>query len=337
MKKRILKMFGLFAFLFTIGIINVEAQIPEITISGNNHVVTTGTLVDSYNLTIDYSQVTNLTDLVIRYRVNDGEWQNVNFRTDQTSHRVTIRSGANGFGTNRGFHNIEVYAENSSGRSETLTKRLLVIFFATRDFTHEATGITGRSMRFPVNTQVEVERVTDPEILNQIPLLNMTVYRITPRAEGEKAGLLISERGLSPLTHYITFRIPIPENLRGQLRFGQQIGWVFPPGFNESDRSNYQNNPTTHFTMSTSRFILEHGYAYYVLASGIDPNHQNSSNITQEDENNTTTIPPTTTQPPIENPPTHFNTQFLLLSLLLGGAILGGYLLKKKNSWKVFR
>ena len=304
---------------FTMGNISVNAQVPTISIRGENHLAVTGTTVDGYTLTIDYSEMTDLTNFVIRYRVNDGAWQNVNYSTDRTTHTLIIRGGTNGLTSGQTFQTIYVYAENDFGKTEELEKRILVIYFANRNINDPATGITAHLMRFPLGTEVEIERVTDPAILSQIPLLNMTVYRVTPKVNGIKAGPLLREFGLSPNTHYITLTVPIPENIRSTARFGRPVGWVFPPNFSSSRTASYFNNPTVNFTLSTSTFIYNEGSAFYVIASGIDPNHSNIIPSESYDSND------------VENPETGAFIPYILIGTILLGTIGIYFYTRKKN------
>ena len=335
-KEKILVMFGIALIAFMLGIITVNAAPPRVSITSRNHVVRTGTIVDAYNLTVDYSQMPDLTNLRIFYNLNDpnhGTWTEITYNPLQTSHSVLIRTGF----SSSYLQTVNVRAENDHGVYDTYIE-LLVLFFSAQNWTHPATGLSGTLMRYPIGhlgtTTVQVEVVTDPAILARFPLLNMgIVYRVNPIAldPHEDAGPLLRRFGISPSTSYITVMYPVPEAARTMpgLR-----GYVFHPDFTHFMTSQYMPwmyDGNLLFTSTRGIYIYEEGYAYFTIATGIDPNSPGLINQTPPEDILT---PPEDTPPGIENPQTGINTiPYILLGLGIIGALVAFVYVKKKKKF----
>jgi len=304
---------------FLISSTPIMADNERVTISGNTFVTRTATMLDAYSLTIDYSEVDNLSSLRLSYRVNDGEWQNINFRTDRTSHNLLLRSGMEGLSDEQTFHTIYVAAEDELGRIE-LEKRILAIDFANRDWECETTGVTVRTMRFPIGTEIEVEQITDPLILRKFPLLNMgNVYKVSATVDGVPAGQILRAAGIGyGSTTFITLVYPMNEENR-QLQ--GVMGFVFHPDFTTHLTVNYMrglNDGNMSFVTSTGIYVYEEGYAYYTIGTEIDPDHVYPPEEPEEDEESS-------------------NNLYLYLVIILLILIIGAIVVKKSFSKNIIQ
>lgn len=309
---------------------NADAEMPKISISGDNSTASSnGTTPITYSLTIDYSEMSDLTNFKIYYKVNNNSYQEVNYDSANSSYNLTIFGGS--FESGNHLQTIYVYAENDEGTSEVLEKTILVIYYASKSFTDDATGISGTLMQYPLNTTVEIETVTDSAILNKLPLLNMTtVYKVTPKVDGQDVGTLLKQYGVSTSTSYITLLVPVPENIAQMVSFGDQIGYVFAPNLTDYRTVTYMNNSTVNFTLSTATYIYNEGYAYYAIATGIDPNYSNNTNTNNSGTNNTSTTDNTTA--PGTLPQTGQSS--LTVILIIGIAVIGVVAIKRYNDYK---
>lgn len=287
-------------------VVNAEVEAPQISIEGKNYNSITGTIVDAYSLTIDYSNITDLTGLKIYYKVNDGEYKEISYKEDETNYKLTIQG--NEFDEGKCLQKIYVYAENEKGKSEVLEKEFLIIYYTSKEFSDPNTGISGTLMRYPINTTVEIEKVNDTNILNQLSHLDIaTIYKITPKVEGQDAGPLLKKYGCSTATSYITVKLPIPENVAQKSNYGDKIGYIFTSNLSEYKTVSYMNNPLINFVTTTGEYIYNDGYAYYMIAT--EKNEEQPEPPQEQPDNKPTEQPPSEDNKEPEKPKEESNSK----------------------------
>jgi len=287
--------------LFTLLISDVNAEVPKISVKADtiavvNHItdgsnIIIGFELKPYLLTIDYSKTSSLRNMRIYYRVNDGENKRVNFNSRETSITVDIKDD---FNLTNAINTITVFAENSFGRSEEMKIDVFTHYIHSFSDTDEDTGVIINIFQFPLNTVVNVEKITDPDILAKIPLLNATVYKITPMVNGELAGPLVAQyRDAKAMLSTIRVTIPFSEIIAEKIKSGEisrtSVGFVIDENWGVT---HIMTNASTiddsfAFINSHNSLIYTRGYQYLAIATGIDPNHESQDDNYDEIDNST--------------------------------------------------